>query len=611
MNLLSVSGLGKSMRGKPLFSNITFGLEDGEKVGIVGRNGSGKSTLLKVLASRTAQDEGEYAYNGRVRLSYLEQNVHYQKDATIKSYLFEENSPEAEVMREYEKTKSLEMLERMNKDDLWRIERNYSGLLKEFSVTKDPDTRMDSLSGGEEKKVAIARTLAFDANLLFLDEPTNHLDIRTIEILEKKLQETKSAIIIVTHDRHILNTVANTIFELDSASFYRHKGTFESYLENREERRRMDERERERRENILRRELEWLKRGPKARTGKDKGRKERIENLLEEQKSFSPVKGNETFQSSSRRLGKKILELKGVSKGYGGKKLFSQFSFSFQKGMKIGLVGDNGSGKSTLMDLIAGIVIPDEGEVERGENTHISYFDQKGRRLKENEAILPFMKELGENVRYGGKVYGIERFLELFSFPSSMFFTPIGMLSGGERRRLELIYSIVQNPNMLILDEPTNDLDLETMENLEDYITSFDGVALITSHDRTFLDITVDTLLVIEEGKITQFPGSYSRWKEKRDEEKKSAEVKKDETRSETERPRREAKKGLTFREEREKKELEGKISEIEGEVKELEAYFSSGEYMEIEKKSKEYEEKKALLGNLEERYLELLEKEI
>lgn len=607
MNILSVSNLGKRMRGQTLFSSLTFGLEDNEKVGIVGKNGSGKSTLLKILSSLEKEDEGTLSFKNNLKIAYLAQNTTYGKDATIRSFLYEDNNTDVQILAAYRKNRDMHLLEVINREDLWAIERRYEGMLKEFRLNKDLDTPMDRLSGGEVKKVALARSFSLGAELMLFDEPTNHLDIRTIEILEKKLAEMKVALILVTHDRHILSAVTNVIFELDGTRFYRHVGTFESYLENRAERRRLYEREMERKENILRRELEWLKRGPKARTGKDKGRKERAYALMEEVKRKKiEEKGN--FESNARRLGKKILEIKGVSKSYGERTLFKDFSFSFNKGMHIGLIGDNGSGKSTLLDMIAGRLLPDEGAIEKGENTEISYFDQNGKHINGNETVLSYMKDIKENVDYGGRLISIEKFLNIFSFPSEMFQTEIGSLSGGERRRLELISSLITGPNMLLLDEPTNDLDLETMENLEDFITSFPGVVLLTSHDRTFLDITTDFLFVIDDDSISFWPYTYTEWKEMREEKEKSEKERREKKDKET-RAKRE-KKGLTFKEKKEMELLEKEIAELEQEVKSIEDYFSSGSYNDLGEKERRYEEVKILLEEKSNRYLDLLEKE-
>ena len=521
--VLSAENLSKTLRDEPLFEDVTLALEEGEKTGIVGKNGTGKSTFLKCLASYIVPDEGTVSLKKGVVPVLLEQNVLYPEGTTLSGFLYQQKCREMEILNSYHSAlqdndvdKITVLSQTIEKDNLWDIERKYFAILTDLGENIAPDIPIETLSGGQQKKAAIARALALSPEILLLDEPTNHLDIKSIEYLENWIRNTSSAVIIVTHDRHILNECTTTIWELDRKHFYRHPGSFSSYLERKAERLRMDEKREERLENILRRELEWLKRGPKARTGKDKGRKDRIYAMLEERNT---PKENSTreFQSQERRLGKKILEVDSISKSYDGKILFSDFSFSFVKGQKIALIGDNGSGKSTLLDILSGHTAPDTGSVDKGQNTVFGYYDQLGR--KSPKTVLEYTEDIGDRVLLGdGEEVSASRFLELFGFPVSMQRTPIAMLSGGERRRLYLITRLVQNPNFLLFDEPTNDLDIETMERLEEYISSFPGCAVISSHDRTFLDMATDMTLSIENGKITLFPGNYSEWKEERDE---------------------------------------------------------------------------------------------
>ena len=475
----------------------------------------------------------------------------------------------------------------------------------------EPDRLFSSLSGGQQKKAAIARAIALRPDLLLLDEPTNHLDIRSIEYLESWIKASRAAVIIVTHDRHILNECCNTIWELDRKHFYRHPGSFSSYLERKEERLLMEEKHQDRLETILRRELRWLKRGPQARTGKDKNRIDRISQMQSQLHQVREDRQKE-FSSLERRLGKKILEIDGISKGYGGRTLFSDFTFSFTKGMKIGLIGDNGTGKSTLLDIITGYTAPDSGTVDKGLNTYFGYYDQLGRDLVSEKTVIEYAKAIGDRVETAdGENVTASRFLEMFGFPASMQRTPIELLSGGERRRLYLITRLIANPNFIIFDEPTNDLDLETMENLEDYITAFPGCAVISSHDRTFLDLTVDMLLVIKDGRITLFPGNYSAWKEKNGaSEKEARSAKTDSAPLKSERQR--EKKGLSYREAKEKEQLEKEIEELETLIARLEESFSSASATELgtlSERTKLYEKSKEELDRKTERWLELEEK--
>ena len=563
MNILSIENLEKTLKDEPLFENVTLGLESGEKVGIVGKNGCGKSTFLKTISGEITPDEGKISLRSGTNMVMLEQNVTYPEGCTVMDYLYLSKDKNIETLKEYHKALGngderayTALGEKIEKENLWDIERSFLASITDMGEDFSPESRMDSLSGGEQKKVAIARAFALRPGLLLLDEPTNHLDIKSVEYIESWIKATSISVIIVTHDRHILNECCSTIWELDRKHFYRHPGSFSAYLERKEERIVMNEKEQQRLQTILRRELKWLMRGPQARTGKDKNRKDRIEEM---QSSLEKVRDDKMteFSSLERRLGKKILDLTNIRKSYDDRTLFSDFTFSFTKGMKIGLVGDNGSGKSTLLDIMDGRTLPDSGSVDKGVNTVFGYYDQLGRNLESKKTVLDYALDYGERVRYSkGEDVTTARFLEIFGFPSSMHRTPIELLSGGERRRLYLITRLISNPNFLLLDEPTNDIDIETMENLEEYISSFPGCAVISSHDRTFLDCTVDMLFVIENEKVTLFPGNYTQWKEEKERieaEKKSAEIVKE--KEKTERHNRE-KKGLSYKEEREKEQL-------------------------------------------------------
>ncbi|MGN0839784.1 MAG: ABC-F family ATP-binding cassette domain-containing protein [Candidatus Ornithospirochaeta sp.] len=619
MNILSIENLEKTLKDEPLFENVTLGLESGEKVGIVGKNGCGKSTFLKTISGEITPDEGKISLRSGTNMVMLEQNVTYPEGCTVMDYLYLSKDKNIETLKEYHKALGdgderayTALGEKIEKENLWDIERSFLASITDMGEDFSPESRMDSLSGGEQKKVAIARAFALRPGLLLLDEPTNHLDIKSVEYIESWIKATSISVIIVTHDRHILNECCSTIWELDRKHFYRHPGSFSAYLERKEERIVMNEKEQQRLQTILRRELKWLMRGPQARTGKDKNRKDRIEEM---QSSLEKVRDDKMteFSSLERRLGKKILDLTNIRKSYDDRTLFSDFTFSFTKGMKIGLVGDNGSGKSTLLDIMDGRTLPDSGSVDKGVNTVFGYYDQLGRNLESKKTVLDYALDYGERVRYSkGEDVTTARFLEIFGFPSSMHRTPIELLSGGERRRLYLITRLISNPNFLLLDEPTNDIDIETMENLEEYISSFPGCAVISSHDRTFLDCTVDMLFVIENEKVTLFPGNYTQWKEEKERieaEKKSAEIVKE--KEKTERHNRE-KKGLSYKEEREKEQLEKEIEEIEAIIGKLEESFVTAEKTELgtlQERTKLYEDNKIILDEKTERWLELEEK--
>lgn len=610
MNILSIENISKTVNDEPLFENVTLGVEEGEKIGIVGKNGEGKSTFLKVIMGILPPDEGKISKNNETDIVMLEQNISFSDETTIESFLLDSDSRKIKLLKQYElalkanDNKTYErLLPLLEKDDIWSLEVNYKAHLSKLNVNAQYDRRLKTLSGGELKKVALARVLALNPRLLILDEPTNHLDIKTIEYLEEQLNSLAISVIVVTHDRYLLNDVCTTIWELDRKKIHRHPGSYEAYLERRAERIMMEQKEQDRLATILRRELKWLARGPQARTGKDKNRKERIENMLSSVHNVQDIKQNQ-FSSLERRLGKKILECDNIS----FKDLFSSFSYQFKKGDKIGVVGDNGTGKSTLLDILTGHKEPTTGVVDIGVNTVFGYYDQLSRDLNTKKSALEFINDIAERIFTGEGEMSSSQFLEYFGFPPTRQRTEVSVFSGGEKRRLYLISKLALNPNFLVLDEPTNDLDIKTMENLEQYISSFTGCCLIVSHDRAFLDCTCDYLFVIENNKITLFAGSYTQYREKIKErvEEKIKPV------QENIKIKRE-KKGLTWKEGKEKEELEKKMDSLNELIAKLEESFSdiqANSLGSLQERSKKYEEAKAELEKSEERYLELLEKE-
>lgn len=610
MNILSIENISKTVNDEPLFENVTLGVEEGEKIGIVGKNGEGKSTFLKVIMGILPPDEGKISKNNETDIVMLEQNISFSDETTIESFLLDSDSRKIKLLKQYElalkanDNKTYErLLPLLEKDDIWSLEVNYKAHLSKLNVNAQHDRKLKTLSGGELKKVALARVLALNPRLLILDEPTNHLDIKTIEYLEEQLNSLAISVIVVTHDRYLLNDVCTTIWELDRKKIHRHPGSYEAYLERRAERIMMEQKEQDRLATILRRELKWLARGPQARTGKDKNRKERIENMLSSVHNVQDIKQNQ-FSSLERRLGKKILECDNIS----FKDLFSSFSYQFKKGDKIGVVGDNGTGKSTLLDILTGYKEPTTGVVDIGVNTVFGYYDQLSRDLNTKKSALEFINDIAERIFTGEGEMSSSQFLEYFGFPPTRQRTEVSVFSGGEKRRLYLISKLALNPNFLVLDEPTNDLDIKTMENLEQYISSFTGCCLIVSHDRAFLDCTCDYLFVIENNKITLFAGSYTQYREKIKErvEEKIKPV------QENIKIKRE-KKGLTWKEGKEKEELEKKMDSLNELIAKLEESFSdiqANSLGSLQERSKKYEEAKAELEKSEERYLELLEKE-
>ncbi len=615
VNILSAENIEKTLNDYPLFSKVNLGVNEGEKIGIVGKNGSGKSTLTKVLSGSIQPDEGKIATKKNLSISVLSQGVEFSPEDTVRDYFLSSLNSKISALNKYNKTTQegdgdtlSEYASQAEDGSLWEVERKFYSYLTDMGEQIKPERKMSTLSGGQQKKVAIARLLAPEAELLILDEPTNHLDIKTIEYLESYLNKTKSAAIIVTHDRQILNECVSVIWELDRGTIYTHPGNFSSYLERKEERLRMGEKEQERLKTILRRELEWLKRGPQARTGKDKNRIERAKEMQSQVMTVREARQRE-FSSTERRLGKKILDVVNVGKSYEENNLFRAFSYSFKKGDRIGLVGDNGKGKSTLLDILTGVTLPTEGYIDKGQNTFFAYYDQNGKNLESNKTVLEYAEEIGKRVILSdGEEVSTSRFLEMFSIPVKMQRTMINNLSGGERRRVYLLTRLLSNPNFIILDEPTNDLDIETIENLEAYISSFPGIVLISSHDRTFLDLTTDMTLHIDNGQITLYPGSYSSIKDKF---KPKASISKEGRESTKQNTRRE-KKGLTFKEKKELEEITEKIEKLENEIKILEDSFSSFETTalgSLQERTEKYNKNKDELDDLTLRWLELEEK--
>ncbi|MDY0288081.1 MAG: ABC-F family ATP-binding cassette domain-containing protein [Sphaerochaeta sp.] len=632
MNVLSLENISKTLNEEPLFSAVSFGLEGGDHVGLIGQNGTGKSTFLRLLKGELPPDSGTIATARESELIMLTQQMLFTSEDTVRSYLYKGEGKRIALVNAYHKVigkkqdsqtkrELATLTEQLDLTGSWNLESDYTSLLGELGLFEKLDEPMQNLSGGMQKKAAIARVLCAKPTLLLLDEPTNHLDIETIEWLEKYLRDSSMTMIIVTHDRYFLDAVCNAILELDRGSMYLHPGSFSAFLERRTERLSMMQKEQDRLSVVLRRELEWLKRGPRARTGKDTNRQDRIKGMLSLQKDVSETVQS-SFASSNRRLGKKILEVKNISKRYEQIPVISDFSYSFTKGQKIGVVGPNGSGKSTLLDLLSGHTATDTGERDAGINTVFAYYDQEGRKLSSEKGVLEFVQDISERITLSeGQIVTAARFLEIFGFPPTMHRSSIATLSGGEKRRLYLISRLVKDPNFLMLDEPTNDLDLPTMENLEQYVQDFSGCTLVVSHDRAFLDLTCDELFVLDmEGNVSFYPGPYSEWRafelRKREQAKKEeAEHKAIADRRDTAQApsRKNEKKGLSFREKKELDELNAAMEELHILQRTLEESFSDAletELGTLAVRSETYHANSETLAKMEDRWLELSEKE-
>jgi ABC transport system ATP-binding/permease protein len=575
MNVLSLDGVSKTLVDTPLFEQVTLGIDAGEKIGFIGRNGAGKSTFLRILSGALAPDEGTVSRNRTLTVSVLEQRPVFTPGMTLDEFCFSSEAPLG--------------AERSAVGDA------FHSLCRELGLD-DPAARLDGFSGGMLRKASLARCLSRGALFLMLDEPTNHLDLETIEWLEARLLGTPSGFILVTHDRYFLDEVCTAIMEIEGRRIRKYPGNYAEYLERRAEREQAEENAEQRRSTILRRELEWLKRGPRARTGKDKGRKRRIQETLAARPGEERTM--QEFSSARRRLGKKVLELNAVTKGYGARPVISEFSHSFRRGERLGLIGPNGSGKTTFLRLVSGEIAPDAGTAVKGETTVFGHLAQAGGSADPLLTVLNFMKELAERVpQPGGGSLTAEQFLERFLFPRSMHGVTLDLLSGGELRRLTMVRLLATAPNFLLLDEPTNDLDLDAMRQLEDYLSEFEGCILLVSHDRAMLDRLADSLLVFDgEGGIRGFTGTYEEYRE--DAAAHAASAARPAREQGRLRPARQEKAGLSFRERREYEELLAQIDELEKEQKALEAGFlrPSSDQSERQKNDRRYREIAGLL---------------
>lgn len=534
MNIVSLDGVSKTLIGTPLFKDVSLGIDEGQRVGLVGRNGSGKSTFLRVLSGALVPDDGSVTRKRGLRVATLPQLPSAKAGATLRDFLYEGDSPLAALARDYESAlgpggavaaggrgesggrggSTLEALHaRMEAEGGFLLERRYASLCGELGLP-GLEAPMDGMSGGMVKKAAMARCLADEAELVLLDEPTNHLDLESIEWLEKRLSSARFAFVVVTHDRAFLEAVADRILEIDASRVFSYPGDYAAFLEMRRERWNALEKADSRRQAILKIELKWLARGARARATKSERRKEAIRGLQGAALERPEAMG--AFSSQARRLGKRILELEGVSKSYGGRRVFAPITYEFGKGDRIGVVGPNGSGKTTLLNIVSGLVEPDEGSVVRGANTVAALYGQTSASLPMDARMLDFIRQRAELTVMGdGAALDPERLLERFKFDRTTHAQRLSTLSGGELRRLHLVSVIASHPNLLALDEPTNDLDIETIELLEDYVDGFEGCVIVVSHDRAFLDGATTTTLALDgNGGAELYPGPYGAWRE-------------------------------------------------------------------------------------------------
>ncbi len=633
MHILSLEAVSKNYGLRPLFENVTLGFDSADRVGLVGVNGSGKTTFLRILAGEEVPDTGRVVFAEGVTVGYLPQNPPFDPAQSVLDAVFAASDERTELLLDYERAcrelaasggeerrlldRVSESAHRLEASGAWELETNARTVLSKLGIN-DTAALMGTLSGGQRKRVALAHALIASPRLLILDEPTNHLDAETITWLEDYLARYRGALLLVTHDRYFLDRVTGRILEIERGAVQPFDGNYAFYLEKKEEQAEARASEGQKREMLMRRELAWLRRGAKARTRKSKSRVAAAESLIAEPRERPQAELD--INVSSSRIGKKVLELRGIRKSYGERALIEDFSYTLKPGDRIGLIGPNGAGKTTLLEIITGRVRPDGGTLEVGQTVRFGYYDQENRALDESERVIDYVRGVAERVETAdGTLITAGQMLEKFLFTGAMQYAPVGKLSGGERRRLYLLRVLMSAPNVLLLDEPTNDLDIRTLVTLEDYLDGFGGSLVVVSHDRYFLDRTVEHIFRFEDGgRIREYPGNYTAFLEARRAEDKASDLSTRPEASSAARPARaektadtSSKRKLSFKEQRELEELEVRIADAEKRQAELEAELAanaSDAYL----VAKLYAEREALAARLAQdldRWAELAER--
>lgn len=598
--LMQIDRLTKSVGDRMLFSDVSIGISEGDKIGLIAKNGTGKTTLLRCITGIESPDSGTIVRRDGLTVGFLEQSPHFADGATINS--------EAARLAEAAKTGGL------HDDDAIEISERFIRLTDQLGENRR-DFPLEKMSGGQRKRVALAAVLVDNPQLIILDEPTNHLDIPTVEWLENYLRRTRSALLMVTHDRYFLDRVTNHIIEIDRTQLYAYDGNFDYYLRRRAERIEALAADLARSRNTLRREQEWMNRQPQARAGKARYRIEAFHELKSHARSIDLREKNVELNVNSTYIGSKIFEAKGVTKRFGDRVILDDFTYTFSRYEKVGIIGPNGAGKSTFIKLLQGIIQPDSGVWNLGETVRFGYYRQEGLTLDPDKTVADAVTELAEDIVInGGQHFSPLQFLQKFLFTPADQRKRISTLSGGERSRLHLATVLMQSPNFLILDEPTNDLDIITLGILEEYLSDFKGCVIIVSHDRFFLDTTVDHLFVMEgDGTVRDFPGTYSEYAAMRDRQKQEAAAEKP---AQAPRPQKQAQTGrpakLTFKERKELEQLTADIDSLTAEKKELESIFNGSrtDSRDISVLAARYKEVSDILDEKELRWLELSEKE-
>lgn len=585
MNLVTIEHLTKSYTERLLFDDTAFSIQEGEKIGLIGINGTGKSTLLKLVAGLEEPDSGTVVRGRNLDIRYLPQNPEFQEGDTVIEAIVRDNEGHQHV---------------------WDLESQAKTMLTQVGIY-DFDAKVETLSGGQRKRIALVSTLMSDTDLLILDEPTNHLDSEMADWLEDYLKKFRGTILMITHDRYFLDSVTNRIVELDKGKLYSYQANYEGYLKLKAERMDMEQASERKRQSILKVELEWMQRGARARSTKQKAHIQRYESLRDQK---GPEFDQEVeMESISSRLGRSTVELNALCKAYGDKVLLKDFSYIFLKQDRIGMIGPNGSGKSTLMKMIAGWVEPDSGSVDIGQTVKMGYFSQENEAMDESLKVIDYIKNVAEYVQTRDGSISASQMLERFLFPSSVQYTTIDRLSGGEKRRLYLLRILMDAPNVLMLDEPTNDLDIRTLTILEDYLDSFQGIVITVSHDRYFLDRMVNRIFAFEgEGKITQYEGGFTDYQAARA-LKEQPEAKKTVEKKPAPAVRtRERKLKFTFQEQRDWDVIESEIEQLEAGISDLESRIeaSAHDFLKLNELMKEKEGQESLLEEKMERWMYL-----
>ena len=615
MSILSTEQLGHSFNDNWLFKDLYLGLNKGDRVALVGINGTGKSTLLRILSGLLAPSLGKVVTERDLRIGYLEQDPQFQNQETISDFIYSIGNERQQLIRQYEEAVEQEvqdekllnrLMDELSNANAWEYEYEIKTILGRMGI-QHLEQKITTLSGGQKKRLALAKLLIDDPDVYILDEPTNHLDIETIEWLESYMTGGQKTILLVTHDRYFLDNVSSRIIELDRGKLQNFNGNYSYYLEKKAEQNAAEDASFSKNTNLLKRELEWMRRQPKARTTKSKSRIDSFYDLEEKTKGRN-VKSSLELSVNVSRQGNKILELENISKSFNGKPLINNFSYTFKKGDRIGVAGKNGTGKSTLLNIVTGAIQPDNGKVLVGETTVFGYYRQGGLEFKEEERVIDVVKNVAEYITMAdGKTLTASQVLTHFLFPPAKQYGMVNKLSGGEKKRLQLMRVLMKNPNYLILDEPTNDLDIDTLNVLEDFLLNFPGILMLVSHDRYLIDRLTDQLFIFEgDGNVPIYSGNYTDYRLEQEEPKKATKpvLKTEMINSAPETQKRK----LSFKEEKELQGLESEIEKVEKQIEGLTTELNSGitDHAQLSEIAIKIKDLKENIDNMTMRWLEL-----